>query len=269
MGVLRARYAGILLLAALLAACACSRGPNGRADSGARADGAEVRVHVQSVGFDRGSGAHFVLLIDSSGKRQLPMMIGETEAYAIGLAVHGIKPDRPLTQDLLSSIIEKTGNKVDRVAIVAMRHDTYYARIYMDHGRYSIDSRPSDAIALAVNSHAPIFVSAKLFQNLPEPAIAARGPRVATAMGMTVEELTPALAQYFRVPAGQGAVVSGVGGAAQQAGIKRGDVVLKVAGHPITGPHDFSTHIEALKLGAPVEITLTRDGMPHIVTLTR
>jgi bifunctional DNase/RNase len=269
MGVLRARHAGILLLAALVAACACSRGPDSGADSGAAADGAEVRVHVESVGFDRDAGAHYVLLTDSSGKRQLPVVIGETEAYAIGLAVHGIKPDRPLTQDLLSSVIEKTGNKVDRVAIVAMHHDTYYARIYMDHGRYSIDSRPSDAIALAVNSHAPIFVATNLFQDLPEPALSARGPRVATAMGMTVEELTPALAEYFRVPAGQGAIVSDVAGAAQQAGVKRGDVILKIGGHPIGGPHDFSNDVEAAKAGAPVELTLMRDGMPHIVTITR
>jgi bifunctional DNase/RNase len=269
MGVLRARHFGILLLAALVAACACSRGPDHGADSLAAADGAEVRVHVQSVGFDRGARAHFVLLTDASGKRQLPVVIGEREAYAIGLAVHGIKPDRPLTQDLLSSIIEKTGNQVDRVAIVAMHHDTYYARIYMDHGRYSIDSRPSDAIALAVNSHAPIFVATKLFQEMPEPALAARGPRVANAIGMTVEELTPDLAEYFRVPAGQGAIVSDVGGTAQQAGVKRGDVILKVGGHPITGPNDFSSDLEKVKVGAPVEITLVRDGMPHIVTITR
>jgi bifunctional DNase/RNase len=221
------------------------------------------------VGFDRGAGAHYVLLTDSSGKRQLPVVIGETEAYAIGLAVHGIKPERPLTQDLLSSIIEKTGNKVDRVAIVAMYHDTYYARIYIDHGRYSIDSRPSDAIALAVNSNAPIFVATKLFQNPTEPALSTRGPRVATAMGMTVEELTPELAEYFRVPAGQGAIVSDVAGAAQQAGVTRGDVILKVSGHPIAGPGEFSSDLGAVKAGAPVELTLTRDGMPHIVTFTR
>ncbi len=256
-------------MAALATACACSRGPDPGAVSGAQADGAEVRVHVESVGFDRDAGAHYVLLTDASGKRQLPVVIGETEAYAIGLAVHGIKPARPLTQDLLSSIIEKTGNQVDRVAIVAMHHDTYYARIYMDHGRYSIDSRPSDAIALAVNSKAPIFVATTLFQDLPEPALSARGPGVATASGMTVEELTPALAEYFRVPAGQGAIVSDVGGAAQMAGVKRGDVVLKIGGHPITGPKDFSSDLEAVKAGAPVELTLVRDGMPHIVTLTR
>jgi bifunctional DNase/RNase len=266
---LRARQAGILLLAAVVAACACSRGPQGGGASEARADGAEIRVHVQTVGFDRGAGAHYVLLTDSSGKRQLPVMIGEAEANAIALAVHGIKPDRPLTQNLLSAIIEKTGNKVDRVAIVSMREDTYYARIYMDRGRYTIDSRPSDAIALAVNCNAPIYVATKLLQQSSGLAIAARGPRFATAMGMTVEELTPSLAEYFRVPAGQGALVSDVGGEAGQAGVKRGDVLLKVAGHPITGPHDFSSDVAAMKTGAPVELTLTRDGMPHIVTITR
>jgi uncharacterized protein len=271
MNLVRARHVAMLLMAALVAACACSRGPLGAGAASSGPDAGQVRVHVESVGFDRDAGAHYVLLTDADGKRQLPMIIGESEAYAIGLAIHGIKPERPLTHDLLNSIIQKTGNEVDRVEIVDMRQDTYYARIYMDHGRYSIDSRPSDAIAVAMDSKAPIYVAAKLFENAPDSGLAAygHGPQTASAMGMTLEELTPALAEYFRVPAGQGALVSDVSGAAKQAGLKRGDIVLKVGGHPVTGPRDFSTNIETVKSGAPVEITLTRDGMPHIVTMTR
>lgn len=269
MGLIRARHAGILLLGALVAACACSRGPEGGALSAAKPAGPEVRVHVRSVGYDPGAGAHYVLLADRKGNRELPVMIGDSEANAIMLAVNGIKPDRPLTQNLLSAIIEKTGNHVDRVAIVAMHHDTYYARIFLDHGRYAIDSRPSDAIALAINCHAPIYVAADLFQRNVGLPVAANPPKFATAMGMTVEQLSPGLAKYFRVPAGQGAIVSDVTGAARTAGVERGDVVTKVAGNPIAGPGDFSKYLEAVRTGVPFELTLTRGGMPHVVTLTR
>lgn len=269
MGVIRARHVGLLLLAALVTACACSRGPEGSAAAPAKMARGEVRVHVRSVGYDPGAGAHYVLLADRSGTRELPVMIGESEARAIALAVNGITPDRPLTQNLLTSIIEKTGNQVDRVAIVAMHHDTYYARIYMDRGRYSIDSRPSDAIALAINCHAPIYVAADLFKHGSGLPLAPAGPQFANAIGMTVEELTPALAQYFRLPPGQGAIVSNVAGAARRAGIRRGDVVMKVAGNPIASPRDFTKYLKGVKAGVPFEITLTRDGMPHVVTLKR
>ena len=92
------------------------------------------------------------------------MMIGESEATAILLALHGVKPERPFTNDLVRSIIGQTGNRVDRVVIGDMRDETYYATIYMDGGRYSIDSRPSDAIALAMGMNAPIYVNAQTFR---------------------------------------------------------------------------------------------------------
>src|SRR5208282_2605697 len=74
-------------------------------------------------------------------------------------------PERPLTHDLVRSIIGQTGNRVDRIVIGDMRNEVYYATIYMDGGRYTIDSRPSDAIALAMGMNAPIYVNDKLFES--------------------------------------------------------------------------------------------------------
>ena len=95
---------------------------------------------VARVGFDDQTGSNYVLLTDPTESRALPIMIGESEATAILLALHGVKPERPFTHDLIRSIIGQTGNSVDRIVIGDMRDEVYYATIYMDGGRYSIDS---------------------------------------------------------------------------------------------------------------------------------
>ena len=142
--------------------------------TGAKVSPDEVRVQVARVGFDNETGSNYVLLLDESDSRVLPIMIGESEATAILLALHGIKPERPLTHDLVRSIIGQTGNRVDRIEIADLRDEIYYATIYMDGGRYTIDSRPSDAIALAMNMNAPIYVNTKLFESAPTVGLVPR-----------------------------------------------------------------------------------------------
>ncbi len=108
----------LLWLAGLLTACACGGSPaRSSATQTSGGESGEVRVHVTSVGFDRATGAHYVMLHDDGQARELPIMIGDNEAQAILLALHNIKPDRPLTQDLLRSVIEETGNRLDRILI--------------------------------------------------------------------------------------------------------------------------------------------------------
>ncbi|MEZ5163338.1 MAG: bifunctional nuclease family protein [Fimbriimonadaceae bacterium] len=101
----------------------------------------------------------FVLLSD--GRRKLPIVIGAFEASAITMALEGLQADRPMTHDLLKNIIEKLDATVDRILIDDMFNDTYYAKIWIVDGEdtYPIDSRPSDAIAIALRFNAPILVS--------------------------------------------------------------------------------------------------------------
>ena len=159
-----------------------------------------------------------MLLLDESDSRALPIMIGESEATAILLALHGIKPERPLTHDLVRSIIGQTGNRVDRIEIADLRDEIYYATIYMDGGRYTIDSRPSDAIALAMNMNAPIYVNNKLFESAPTVGLIPGGkiPDTAHAMGLTVEQLTPDLAIAFGQSNARGVLVSEVDSSAKR-----------------------------------------------------
>jgi len=257
----------LLLLAAVVAACSCGRSPLG-SSAAAKLSPDEVRVRVARVGFDDDTGSNYVLLTDETESRALPMMIGESEATAILLALHGVKPERPLTNDLVRSIIGQTGNSVDRVVIGDMRDETYYATIYMDGGRYSIDSRPSDAIALAMGTNAPIYVNRKLFDSSSAVGLGAavKIPDTARALGLTVEQLTPDLASAFGRIDTRGVLVSEVDSSAKSAGVARGDIVVKVGNREVKALDDFSRDAASVTSGA-VTLTLNRDGSNRTVKL--
>src|SRR5271167_892734 len=263
-----ARHFCLLLLAAVVAACSCGRSPsNPFAAAGVSPD--EVRVQVARVGFDDETGSNYVLLLDAGQSRALPIMIGENEAQAIQLALHGVKPERPLTNDLIRSILGQTGNRVDRIVIGDMRNEVYYATIYMDGGRYTIDSRPSDAIALAMGMNVPIYVNDKLFESAPTIGLSGgQIPDTAHALGLTVEQMTPDLASAFGAPDAHGVLVSAVDSSAQKAGVARGDIVTRVGDRQITALEDFNQQTAKAKNGG-VTLTLNRDGSSRTVTLSR
>lgn len=106
-----------------------------------------------------GETRHLVLLSD--GERKLPIMIGMAEAHAIAQALEDIERSRPLTHDLIKNMLDKLGATVDRVNIDDLFNNTYYARIIIKSGDelIEIDSRPSDAVAIAVRYDAPIYVA--------------------------------------------------------------------------------------------------------------
>ncbi|HEY6417955.1 MAG TPA: bifunctional nuclease domain-containing protein [Candidatus Binataceae bacterium] len=253
----------LLLLAAFVAACAGEHAPAIPPD--------QIKVEVSNVGYDRDTQAHFVMLEDRGKRRELPILIGDNEAQAIMLELHGIKPERPLTHDLLRSVIEQTGNKIDRVLIGELRDEVYYAKIYLDKGRYAIDSRPSDAIALAMGVNAPIYVSDKLFESAPALSSApgsASAPELAQGWGITVQPLTPDLAGYFGVSGVRGVLVAEVDAGAKKAGLERGDIIVKVGTRDIKALDDFSRGVAAVKNGGGAAVlTLRRNGADQTVTL--
>ena len=258
------RHLCLLLLAAVVAACSCERSSAG-SSAAAKVSPDEVRVQVARVGFDDDSGSNYVLLVDQQESRVLPIMIGESEATAILLALHGIKPERPLTHDLVGSIIGQTGNRVDRIVIADLRNEIYYATIYMDGGRYKIDSRPSDAIALAMNMNAPIYVNPKLFESSSALGLGTGGkiPDTAHALGLTVEQLTPELASAFDDPNGRGVLVSEVDSSAKSAGVARGDIVVKVGDRAVEALDDFSRQASQIKSGSVTLDAESRRLKPH------
>ncbi len=101
-----------------------------------------------------------MILIEIGGDRRLPIIIGSFEAQHIALELEGIKPPRPLTHDLIKNIIEQLGFSISYVYINELRDGTFFAKIKMDVGSVDeVDSRPSDAIALALKFAVPIYVN--------------------------------------------------------------------------------------------------------------
>jgi bifunctional DNase/RNase len=112
-------------------------------------------------------GAYAILLKEINGNRRLPIIIGAFEAQAIALEIEGIKPPRPLTHDLLKQIVDNLGAAVVEVIIDELRENTFYAKIILEISALTneIDARPSDAIALAVRTQSPIFVSDSVMES--------------------------------------------------------------------------------------------------------
>lgn len=116
---------------------------------------------ISSVNMDPVTNSPIIILKEIEGEQTLPIWVGLLEATAIASEMEGVRFSRPMTHDLLKNIMDKTDIKIDKIEICDLKDNTYYAIIHlMNRGKaLSIDSRPSDAIALALRTEAPIFVS--------------------------------------------------------------------------------------------------------------
>ncbi len=126
----------------------------------------EVRMEIKGLMLDPSSNLPIVILSDEDGQRRLPIWIGVFEANAIALRLDGFEPPRPMTHDLLCSVFERFGAEVERIVITDLRETTFYALIFAQQGDQELvlDARPSDALALAVRTGAPIFVRSSVLE---------------------------------------------------------------------------------------------------------
>ena len=119
-----------------------------------------VEMTVQRVGIDPSRQA-LVILADDEERRLLPILIGLFEAQSIAMAISGEDIGRPLTHDLLLSVIRQTDSTLERIEITRLADRTFFAVLHIsrDDRTLQIDARPSDAIAVALRAEAPIFVA--------------------------------------------------------------------------------------------------------------
>ena len=125
-------------------------------------------MKVMGIALDTRTGSPIVVLHDKENRKALPIWIGSAEASAIIRKIENLTVARPMTHDLIINIIEKTGYEIDKIEINDVEKDTYYATIFLrgkDDNIIEIDSRPSDAIAVAIRVDAPIFVTANVISN--------------------------------------------------------------------------------------------------------
>jgi bifunctional DNase/RNase len=118
-----------------------------------------TQLKVRGLMFDPYNNAYIVILRDEDQSEMLPIWVGKAEASAISFALESVATPRPMTHDLMKAILDAVDAKVISVVITDMKENTYYARVHLlyEDSEYAVDSRPSDAIALALRANAPVF----------------------------------------------------------------------------------------------------------------
>ncbi len=125
-----------------------------------------VQMKVRGLMFDPYNNVFIVILKDEHEREVLPVWIGKSEANAIGLALEGVTPPRPMSHDLIKSVLDAVDAKVLSVVVNQLKDNTYYAKLHLMYqdAEYSVDARPSDAIAVALRAGAPVFASDELLK---------------------------------------------------------------------------------------------------------
>ena len=228
-----------------------------------------VEVEVRQVGFDHLSNSPVVILQDKGGQKTMPIWIGIAEAQAIALQLQGMLPPRPLTHDLVKTILEQVGVEIDRVLVSELKGSTYYARIRLMNGKnpMEVDSRPSDAIALALRFHRPIFVERVLFESTPlsgetghEAAVRKPEARMGEKLlDMIVQDLTDDLAAFFELPTAEGVLITEVEKGRGGNRLQRGDVIVAVNGEKVHDIDELRRKVEK-KQGEVLTLLVRREG---------
>jgi len=127
----------------------------------------QIEMTIKGLMVDPITNSPIVILRDKEGQRVLPIWVGIFEANAIALQIENISTPRPMTHDLLRNVIQDLKASVQKIVVCDLQDNTFYALIYLalDGDTVAIDARPSDAIALALRTRAPIFVEDTVLDN--------------------------------------------------------------------------------------------------------
>ena len=127
----------------------------------------QIEMTIKGLMVDPVTNTPIIILRDEAGQRVLPIWVGIFEANAIALQIENVAPARPMTHDLLRDVIQTLDGSVQKVVVCDLKDNTFYALIHLQvRGEpVTIDSRPSDAIALALRTRAPIFVEESVIDN--------------------------------------------------------------------------------------------------------
>jgi bifunctional DNase/RNase len=132
-----------------------------------------VKMSVNTVLFDGRNSSYIVVLRDETGKKVLPIWVGAAEGNSIALAMSNMKASRPMTHDLIVAIFDRLEIEIARVVVSDLIDNTFYASLYLLHSdkEFHIDSRPSDAIAIAIRVSAPVFVQEEVLAKQDQSTI--------------------------------------------------------------------------------------------------
>lgn len=242
--------------------------------AGAAQESAFVEMKVKRVMLDPSAKTPtaVVLLENAREKRLIPIWIGSEEATSIALELENVAIPRPNTHDLIRNILQGIGAALERITITDLRDNVYYASITLKlkGQEFQIDSRPSDAIAVALRMKAPIYASTQVLakaKQLPSPD----KPKddVRKILGIHLQDLTPELASLLDLQPKRGILVADVelGSAASEAGVQRGDVILRVNDRAMQKAADLESLVQGAKRPGQLRMEVLRKGKTTAVVV--
>ena len=231
-----------------------------------------VEMKVKTITLDPTGQTPVVVLEGLQDKALLPIWIGNTEAASIAMELEHVTTPRPLTHDLMRNILKGLGANLNRITITDIQNNTYFANLTLQYKgqEFQIDARPSDAIALALRMKAPIYASTQVLakaRKLPVPS--KQSEELRQTFGIHVQELTPELASLFDMQIKGGVLVADVelGSAAAQAGLQRGDIIVKVNDRTIQNVAELESSLQGSKKNRQAKIEVLRKGKNATVVL--
>jgi bifunctional DNase/RNase len=227
-----------------------------------------LEMKVKGVALDPYGNTPIVILEDLQGQHAFPIWIGLPEAQAIARVLEGTPTPRPMTHALLQNILGGLEVEITRILINDLQSNTFYASIALRYGSraLTVDARPSDAIALALGSKAPIYVAKKVLGAVRTVNLSGNvSPQRSTKhLGMHLQSLDPELAHLFHLANPEGVLISFVetGSHAEQRGLRRGDVITSINGQSIKTLQDLLDILQHKNPGQEFVLLVTRDQRP-------
>lgn len=233
-----------------------------------------ISVELSSVAVEPFTGTPVALLREPDSGAIVPIFIGPAEAQAIMFALREVQMPRPMTHDLMASLLDTADATLESVIVDELRDGTYFGVLKLRFaGRDApvlVDTRPSDGMALSARTRAPIFVSQAVLEAGADVPFEGLGPeeQVVSAMGITVVKVTPELRQALELPEDPGVLVSAVDGlTAARSGIRAGSLILEVNGMAPEDPMGFLEHVGETPAGEMATLKFWREGEESTVEL--
>ncbi|MFY0989629.1 bifunctional nuclease domain-containing protein [Halomonas sp. C05BenzN] len=231
-----------------------------------------VEVEVATVGMAGMGGPPVVLLREPGAREVIPIFIGPVEAGAILRGLHGDRPRRPMTHDLLGDVLDGIEVRLERVYVDAIVDNTFLGMLELRlAGRddpLHIDSRASDAIALALTAGASIHVAPRVLEAARQIEYEGFEDQAVVALGITVTPIDDDLREALGLPDETGLLVSDVSGPAEEAGMAPGSMLLEVNGEAPESPMHFLELVRGTAEGEDAHLRYWQQGEVHGLDLS-
>ncbi len=231
-----------------------------------------VETKIKTLLIDPATQSPVVVLETVNDQKLLPIWISVVEARAIATELEHVTLPRPLTHDLIRNILQGLGATLQRVVLTDLRNDTYYALLFLRFKgqEFQIDSRPSDAIAVALRMKAPIFATTQLLaKSSPPPTLPGRAEQTQKRLGIQAQDLTAELAGLLESPHRNGVLVTDValGSIAMKAGIQRGDIITKANERSVSSAKALEALVHGVKPPAQIKLEVLKKGKPTTIVI--